>query len=133
MVPFSLEWDPIVKALNPSRINSCPVGVWFEVTIDFCRIVFIKSGEGKTNTASCTQYCVDYFRPSRMVLVGVCGGFEKHTQVGDLVIASSTAIYDFKALFDAGVQEKQHMVSLEPFILPGAKVGLMLSGDGDCG
>ena len=64
---------------------------------NFCghRIILVKSGVGKVNSALCTQYIIDKFNPNYIINTGIAGGIAENLAVGDIVIGEKLVQYDF--------------------------------------
>ena len=59
------------------------------------KIILVKSGVGKVNSAICTQYIIDKFNPDYIINTGIAGGIAKNLAVGDVVVAENLVQYDF--------------------------------------
>lgn len=76
------------------------------------KIVLIKSGVGKVNAASTTQYIIDTYKPKFIINTGVAGSLSSDLKVGDVVIAEKMVQHDFdvtafgspKGYMDNGVE-----------------------------
>lgn len=58
-------------------------------------VVIAKSGVGKVNAASCTQFLIDKFSPKYIINTGIAGGIAENLSVGDVVVAKELVQYDF--------------------------------------
>lgn len=59
------------------------------------KIILVKSGVGKVNSAICTQYIIDKFNPDYIINTGIAGGIAKNLEVGDVVVGEKLVQYDF--------------------------------------
>ena len=59
------------------------------------RIVLSKSGVGKVNSATTTQFIIDKYRPAYIIIIGIAGGTSPNLKVGDTVIGSEMIQHDF--------------------------------------
>jgi adenosylhomocysteine nucleosidase len=94
LISASAEWK-IVRALLPGEpLHDTPFGQWFVHRLGAEDVVFFHGGYGKVAAAGSTQYAIDRWHPALLVNLGTCGGFGGERQVGDIVLASETIIYD---------------------------------------
>ncbi len=59
------------------------------------KIILVKSGVGKVNSAICTQYIIDKYNPDFIINTGIAGGVALNLNVGDIVIGRELVQYDF--------------------------------------
>ena len=57
-------------------------------------VVYFHGGWGKISAAASTQYAIDRWRPSLLVNLGTCGGFEGKVKTGDVILATKALTYD---------------------------------------
>ena len=75
-------------------------------------IVLAKSGVGKVNSATTTQFIIDKFKPNFIINTGIAGGLSSDLKVGDTVIAEKMIQHDFdltafgnpKGYMDTGIE-----------------------------
>ncbi|MDX8500690.1 hypothetical protein RFM99_20000 [Mesorhizobium sp. VK4C] len=58
-------------------------------------VAFSIGRAGQTSAASAVQAILTQFRPSLCLMSGFCGGFEKKTQIGEVLLAESVVDWDF--------------------------------------
>jgi adenosylhomocysteine nucleosidase len=99
LLSANVEWS-VVKAANPGRtIEQSPFGEYFLAPLEIPggttrNVLFFQGGWGKVAAAASTQYVIDRFRPSLLLNLGTCGGFEGAVERGTIVLADRTIIYD---------------------------------------
>jgi adenosylhomocysteine nucleosidase len=86
--PVSLEKSPF-KYLNMTLGNN--IG----------RIYYAGTA-GKTNASALTQYTILEDKPEAIINIGTCGGIHKDSRIGDLIIPSEVAEYDYHQKFGKG-------------------------------
>jgi adenosylhomocysteine nucleosidase len=59
------------------------------------KVVVIKSGVGKVNSAYSTALLLNRYKPSKLIFTGVAGGLHPDALPGDLVIGSQLVQFDF--------------------------------------
>lgn len=99
IISADAEWQAVRKYLVDVDAFRSPYGEWFfhqfstETEIN-TPVVFFQGGWGKVAAAGSTQYSIDTWRPKLIVNLGTCGGFEGLVNIGDIVLADRTIIYD---------------------------------------
>jgi adenosylhomocysteine nucleosidase len=59
------------------------------------KLILVKSGIGKVNSAIITQLLISKYEPKYIINTGIAGAISKDVKVLDIVIASETLQYDF--------------------------------------
>jgi adenosylhomocysteine nucleosidase len=54
----------------------------------------MQAGWGKIAAACATQYAINRWKPSLLVNLGTCGGFEGSIQRGEILLVDRTIVYD---------------------------------------
>ncbi|MEG0014044.1 MAG: 5'-methylthioadenosine/adenosylhomocysteine nucleosidase [Cellulosilyticaceae bacterium] len=66
------------------------------------KVVVVRCGIGKVNSAVCTQILIDKFDVNCIINTGVAGGLYPDINIGDIVISSDTVQHDIdKSFFEA--------------------------------
>ncbi len=97
------EWNTAKATLKPQNIETTPLGETFVQDMKLpdgrsVRLRWFHSGQGKTASAAAAQYIISQYRPTILFNAGTCGGFEKLTRPGDLIIGKKTLMYDLRDL-----------------------------------
>jgi adenosylhomocysteine nucleosidase len=100
-------------------------------------LVFVCSGRGKVNAAVFTQLMITHFTPNLLLNVGVSGGIEETSRIGDLYLGCQYCHHDVrkrqsektfpKQLYYSGNEE---MIRLFRTIEPTVKTGIFGTGEG---
>lgn len=64
-------------------------------TLGKYKIVLSKSGVGKVNSATTTQFIIDKYKPSFIINMGIAGGLSPNLKSGDTIIADKMIQHDF--------------------------------------
>ena len=105
------EWGVILELVPNAYRQSSPYGEWFlaclshrntidpvlpgaQMNQDATSVIFLHTGWGKISAAGAAQYAIDRWRPSLMVNLGTCGGFEGEVQRGEILLVDRTVVYD---------------------------------------
>jgi adenosylhomocysteine nucleosidase len=97
LISASAEWKWVRSHFTGAAMRRSPYGEWFETDLAGASgppVIFFHGGYGKVSAAGSTQYVIDRFRPSLLVNLGTCGGFEGSAKVGDIILVRETVIYD---------------------------------------
>lgn len=78
--------------------ETTPFGEWFGVDLAVGDgtegVAFLHGGYGKIAAAASTQYAIDRWSPVLLVNLGTCGGFEGEVEIGEILLAERTLVYD---------------------------------------
>jgi len=88
------EWKAAKAVFTEPEILPSPFGEYFFTDIEEKRCVFFHGGWGKVSAAASTQYVIDRWHPRLIFNLGTCGGLEGHIDVGEVLLADETMIYD---------------------------------------
>lgn len=97
LISASAEWKWVRSHFAGVQMRRSPYGEWFETDLAGAGrppVIFFHGGYGKVSAAGSTQYVIDRFRPSLLINLGTCGGFEGSAKVGDIILVRETVIYD---------------------------------------
>ncbi len=83
-----------MNLLRPEETGATPFGEIFSAQSGQHNLLFAHSGWGKTATAAACQHLIDSYHPRLIINLGTCGGLEGHAQVGEVLLAAETAMYD---------------------------------------
>ena len=92
------EWSAVLDTFGAGAAQTSPLGDWFVQKIHVGdgsqSVLFFHGGWGKIAAAASAQYVIDRWRPSLLVNLGTCGGFEGAIQVGEIVLVEKAIVYD---------------------------------------
>jgi adenosylhomocysteine nucleosidase len=57
-------------------------------------VILFQCGWGKVAASAGTQYAIDRWHPELIINIGTCGGFSGLTEIGEIILARETLIYD---------------------------------------
>jgi adenosylhomocysteine nucleosidase len=131
------EWSA-VRALMPTA-SEMEQGAWesLEAEIEGRAVIFVHGGWGKVSAAASAQFVIDRMRPDIIVNLGTCGGLQGRIELGTVILADRTAIYDIiEQMTDAEAATAYYSTELDlswlPRVLPmPATRGLLVSADRD--
>jgi adenosylhomocysteine nucleosidase len=93
LISANTEWKVLHETLKDVD-QASPMGEWFVRSVGGQPVLFFHGGWGKIAAAASTQYVIDRWRPGLLVNLGTCGGFAGKAEVGDVILATKTVVYD---------------------------------------
>ena len=99
LISAGAEWRALLQGPandlpEKSGLDQSPYGEWFEARINSRRVIFLHGGWGKVAAAASTEYAIQRWQPQHLLNLGTCGGFAGLTEVGEIMLAQETLIYD---------------------------------------
>jgi adenosylhomocysteine nucleosidase len=92
LISANSEWKTVHRLFPNADYQTSPFGEWF--LQESQQVIFLHGGWGKIAAASSAQYAIDRWNPSLVVNLGTCGGFEGEIEVGTVILAERTLVYD---------------------------------------
>lgn len=92
---MDIEVQTLVDTMAGVETHTYASRTYYTGTLCGKQVVVASSGEGKVNSAVCTQVMVDKFSPSLIINSGVAGGIGDGISIGDVVFADSTVEHDY--------------------------------------
>jgi adenosylhomocysteine nucleosidase len=148
------EWQATLDLIPGAHLQSTPFGSWFtallspgqpviphnpgvEIPPGAIPVVCMQTGWGKIAAAGATQYAIQRWKPSLLVNLGTCGGFEGSIQRGEILLVDRTIVYDILEQmgdFDAHIDYYTTQLDMDWLSLPypqDVRRTLLVSGDRD--
>lgn len=92
---MDIEVELLTARMSGKEVLNFAGRSYFKGFIGGTECVVASSGEGKVNSAVCTQVMIDRFSPSLIINTGVAGGIGDGVEIGDVVFASATVEHDY--------------------------------------
>lgn len=130
------EWNAVREIYPHLEMDASPYGETSQLQLGRRHLTLHHSGWGKIASAGAMQYVIDRHQPDLIVNLGTCGGFEGITEIGDVILAERTFVYDIVELMgDLNIAE-YYASSLDLSWLPGphphpVRRGMLASADSD--
>ncbi len=140
LVSAIAEWDAVRGVFPDADVRRYPLGEWFPAAVEVngrtLEAAFVHGGWGKVSAAASAQYAVDRWKPCLLVNLGTCGGFEGAAEVGDVILARRTVVYDIveqMADYDEAIEHYATDIDLSWIAEPPMPVtrAVLVSGDRD--
>lgn len=90
------EWEAVLEKYNID-IESCnkfPFGEYFKINLYDTDLVFYRCGVRKMNCSASTQYMIDHFNLSKIIVAGTCAGIDDNYKTLDIFIPDKLVQYD---------------------------------------
>jgi len=88
------EWMAACEIFEHRVPESSPLGEYFHARLSGVDCLLFHGGWGKVAAAASAQYVIDRWQPQLILNIGTSGGFEGLVNVGEVILASETLIYD---------------------------------------
>jgi adenosylhomocysteine nucleosidase len=140
LISANTEWKAIRGLLPAMRVEHSSFGEWGEPSPDSelasRDVVLFHGGWGKIDAAASTQHVIDRLEPELLVNIGTCGGIAGEVDVGQILLAEKTIVYDIhEKMFDPDESIAAYTTDLDLDWVkePPANVkrSLLVSGDSD--
>lgn len=87
------EWRSLLQIKQPARLESGPYGDWF-IERDMVDVIYMHGGWGKISAAASAEFAINRWSPGLVMNLGTCGGFRGMVNVGEIILAEETVVYD---------------------------------------
>lgn len=94
LVAMDFEVDNLFDLGSYKIVDKVPFEIYKNENKD---IYLVKMGMGKVNAASATQLVLQKYNPSRIINVGLVGGFNRENMIGDILRVTKCAFHDVDA------------------------------------
>ena len=90
------EWEVVLKKydMNIEDCNEFPFGEYFTMNLHDRDVIFYRCGVRKMNSSASTQYMIDHFNLSKIIVIGTCAGIDSCYKPLDIVIPNKLVQYD---------------------------------------
>jgi adenosylhomocysteine nucleosidase len=131
------EWNTALEFFKQPAVDASPFGDYFTTTIANHNCLFFHGGWGKVAAAASAQYVIARWQPRLIVNLGTCGGFEGAVNVGEVILADETVIYDIYERMGDPQAARAHFTTRidlsylrQPYPHP-VRIGRLVSADQD--
>jgi adenosylhomocysteine nucleosidase len=137
LISARAEWNVAVEFYENPAVESSPLGKHFQMPVLGINCLFFHGGWGKVAAAASAQYVIDRWQPRLIVNLGTCGGFEGAVNVGEVILADETVIYDIYERMGDPQAARAHFTTRidlsylrQPYPHP-VRIGRLVSADQD--
>lgn len=125
------EWEVVLKNYN-INIEDCrrfPFGEYFKITLFDKEVIFYRCGVRKTNCSASTQYMIDHFNLTKIIVVGTCAGIDDSYKNLDIFIPNKLVQYDCTVKEAEPLIKDSFTVTLDLSGLEGINTGMLGTAD----
>lgn len=141
LISADAEWSAVRTFYAEADVTPTSNGETFVVQIRGAGLAppvrLFHGGWGKVAAAASTQYAVEKWQPELLINLGTCGGFAGRINVGDIILAEKTIVYDIiERMGDADEAIDAYTTEMDTAwagndLPEGVRRGLLLSADKD--
>lgn len=131
------EWNTALEYFKQPTVDTSPFGDHFYLPNPEVQCLLFHGGWGKVAAAASAQYVIDRWHPRLIVNLGTCGGFEGAVNVGEVILADETVIYDIYERMGDPRAARAHFTTIidfsnlrQPYPHP-VRIGRLVSADQD--
>ena len=88
------EWKKILEKYNIENPEEFPLGEFFKTKLYGEEIIFYNCGSRKMRCSASTQYMIDHFDFSKIIVVGTCAGIDDTYKTFDIFFPNKFVQYD---------------------------------------
>ncbi len=131
------EWSVLRMLIPRPGVRHDKPWETFVAALGGREVTFVHGGWGKVSAAGSTQFVIDHLLPDLIVNIGTCGGLRGRIDLGTIVLAERTIIYDIvEQMTDADAATAAYSTQIDldwlPKTFPSPVTrGLLLSADRD--
>ncbi len=89
------EVNDIIALMSEVKKQEVAGMIFHAGILNGCKVVVVRSGIGKVNSAACTQILIDKFDVEKIIDTGIAGGLAEKVNIGDIVISKDAIQHDF--------------------------------------
>lgn len=137
LISSKSEWRFAKSFYSPTDLLTTPYGEWFLFAHAGREMIFCQGGVGKVSAAASAEHAIQRWQPAVVLNLGTCGGIEGLIEIGEVVLAQSTVIYDiYEQMGDPAAALSRYAVTLDlswlpnPYPLP-VRPATLVSADRD--
>lgn len=125
------EWKAVLEKYNID-IESCnkfPFGEYFKIHLYDNDVIFYRCGVRKVNCSASTQYMIDHFNLSKVIVAGTCAGIDDNYKTLDIVIPNKSVQYDCTVKETEPLIKDSFTVAFDLTNLSGVNTGTLGTAD----
>lgn len=95
-IAAKVEWKAILEKydIDIDKCKKYPFGEYFQLNIEENEIIFYRCGVRKMNCSAATQYMIDHFNLTKIIVAGTCAGIDDKYNNLDVFIPNKVVQYD---------------------------------------
>ena len=125
------EWEAVLNKLN-IKIDDCekyPHGEFYKTILFGEEVVLYRCGVRKVNCSAATQYMIDHFNLSKIIVAGTCAGIDDKYNDLDIIFPNKLIQYDCTVKETEPLIKDSFTVALDLSELNNVKTGTLGTAD----
>lgn len=123
------EWKAVLEKYNIESCNKFPFGEYFKIHLYDNDVVFYRCGVRKVNCSASTQYMIDHFNLSKVIVAGTCAGIDDNYKTLDIFIPNKLVQYDCTVKETEPLIKDSFTVAFDLTNLSGVNTGTLGTAD----
>lgn len=123
------EWKAVLEKYNIESCNKFPFGEYFITNLYDNDVIFYRCGVRKVNCSASTQYMIDHFNLSKVIVAGTCAGIDDNYKTLDIFIPNKLVQYDCTVKETEPLIKDSFTVAFDLTNLSGVNTGTLGTAD----
>ena len=123
------EWKAILEKFNISSCEQFPLGEFFKTKIYGEEIIFYNCGSRKMRCSASTQYMIDHFEFSKIIVLGTCAGIDNKYKTFDVFFPNKLVQYDCTVKESEPLIKDSYTVEIDVSSLDNVNTGTLATAD----
>ena len=123
------EWKSILEKFNISSCEQFSLGEYFKTNIYGEEIIFYNCGSRKMRCSASTQYMIDHFNFSKIIVLGTCAGIDNKYKTFDVFFPNKLVQYDCTVKESEPLIKDSYTVEIDVSSLDNINTGTLATAD----
>ena len=123
------EWKSILEKFNISSCEQFSLGEYFKTNIYGEEIIFYNCGSRKMRCSASTQYMIDHFNFSKIIVLGTCAGIDNKYKTFDVFFPNKLVQYDCTVKESEPLIKDSYTVEIDVSSLDNVNTGTLATAD----
>ena len=123
------EWKAILEKFNVLSCEHFSLGEYFKTNIYGEEIIFYNCGSRKMRCSASTQYMIDHFNFSKIIVLGTCAGIDNKYKTFDVFFPNKLVQYDCTVKESEPLIKDSYTVEIDVSSLDNVNTGTLATAD----
>ena len=123
------EWKAILEKYNVLSCEHFSLGEYFKTKIYGEDIIFYNCGSRKMRCSASTQYMIDHFEFSKIIVLGTCAGIDNKYKTFDVFFPNKLVQYDCTVKESEPLIKDSYTVEIDVSSLDNVNTGTLATAD----
>ena len=123
------EWKAILEKFNVLSCEHFSLGEYFKTNIYGEEIIFYNCGSRKMRCSASTQYMIDHFNFSKIIVLGTCAGIDNKYKTFDVFFPNKLVQYDCTVKESEPLIKDSYTVEIDVSSLDNINTGTLATAD----